>query len=431
MGKLFVVLRREYLERVRSKWFIVATLLGPLLFGGLMIGPAAMAMRTRVSPSLADVVILDATGTDLGHRAAEALRRASPVPIADTLPLVRSLRAEGVPAAERRAVDEVVARRHAGYLVLDSTTLGGTGARYAGRNATSLVEMGTIERIVRQSLLGMRLEREGINPDRVATLTAMKLDLQAEKISDKGIEKGSGKASLVFAYVLFMVLYFMIAFYGQSILRGVMEEKTSRVAEVVVSSVKPNTLLAGKVLGVGAVALTQVATWVAVAALLFVNRGPIFEAFGAGPAAGAMVLPTVPAGIAIALVLFFILGFVFYAALHAAVGAMVSNQEDVQQASLPIMLLLLSSVVFINVVLMNPGAPSARIFSLLPWSAPILMPMRMALIPLPWTEIVASLASVALGCVAVLWVSAKIYRVGLLMYGKRPGWGEVMRWVRH
>ncbi|MHB0948755.1 MAG: ABC transporter permease [Gemmatimonadaceae bacterium] len=431
MGKLVAVFRREYLERVRSKWFVVATLLGPLLFGGLMIGPAAMAMRTRVSSALGDVVILDATGTDLGRRAADALRRASPVPLADSLPLVRRIRADEVRAEEQRATADVVARRHAGYLVLDSATLGGTAARYAGRNATSLVEMGAIERIVRQALLSMRLEREGIDPSRVATLTAMKLDLQTEKISDKGIEKGSGKASLVFAYVLFMVLYFMIAFYGQSILRGVMEEKTSRVAEVVVSSVKPNTLLAGKVLGVGAVALTQVATWVAVAALLYLQRGAIFEAVGAGPAAGGMVLPAIPVGIAVALVLFFILGFIFYAALHAAVGAMVSNQEDVQQASLPIMLLLLSSVVFINVVLMNPGAPSARIFSLLPWSAPILMPMRMALIPLPWTEILASLASVLLGCLVVLWASAKIYRVGLLMYGKRPGWGEVIRWVRH
>jgi ABC-2 type transport system permease protein len=149
--------------------------------------------------------------------------------------------------------------------------------------------------------------------------------------------------------------------------------------------------------------------------------------------AGALAagLPSLSMPTLAALLCFFVLGFIFYAALFAAVGAMVSSQEDVQQASLPVMLLLISSVIFMTPIMTNPGSRLARTMSLLPFSAPILMPLRMTLIPVPWYEVAFSLAGVALACVAAIWVSARIYRVGLLMYGKKPSFAEVARWVRH
>ncbi|OYV67908.1 MAG: hypothetical protein B7Z72_09050, partial [Gemmatimonadetes bacterium 21-71-4] len=303
--------KREYLERVRSKWFIVATVLGPVFMGVITVLPTVLAARTRSSPTLANVIVLDATGTDLGSRVARSLAETAP---ASPPPRVQAVTAEQLAAAEDSATQFVVHHQAQGYLVLDAKTLAGTQVRYAGRNATSMADVSTLRSMVQRNLLDMRLEKEGIDPGRVATLTAVKLDMKTDKITDKGIEAGGGMSSVVFGYLIAFILYFMIAIYGQNMLRGVMEEKTTRVAEVVISSVKPEALLAGKILGVGLVALTQVFVWIAGGVAIYTFRGQIFAHFGI-PAAAAMSvkMPGVPPSVGIALLLFFVLGFMFYA----------------------------------------------------------------------------------------------------------------------
>lgn len=428
MAKMLVVLKREFLERVRSKWFIVATLLGPVLIGLVMILPIALAVKTKTSQRLSDVIIIDATGTDLGARVAQAMASTSPNAPA---PRLRKVTAEQVPQEEEGATKAVMQHDALGYLVLDANTVAGKEMRYAGRNATALIDVENIERTVRQSLLSQRLEREGVDAARIAALTNIRLDAKTEKITDRGKEGASGMTSFFFGYGIALLLYMMIAIYGQSIMRGVLEEKTTRVAEVVVSSVKPDTLLAGKIIGSGMVAVTQVTAWLAMTYLVYLARGPILEKLGVpAMAGGAMRIPSVEPLVAVALVLFFVLGFIFYAALFGAVGAMVSNQEDVQQAATPVMILLISSIVFMQPILLNPSSTLATTMSLLPFSAPLMMPLRMALIAVPWYEIVGALLSVAIGCWIAIWLSARIYRVGLLMYGKRPSLRELARWIR-
>lgn len=138
-----------------------------------------------------------------------------------------------------------------------------------------------------------------------------------------------------------------------------------------------------------------------------------------------------PLWAAIALFLCFVMGFIFYAALFAAVGAMVNSQEDVQQAATPVMLLLVSSVIFMGPIMANPGSAMARTMSMLPTSAPIIMPLRITLVPVPWFEVVGALSGVAAACAASIWLSGRIYRVGLLMYGKKPSFGELARWIKY
>ena len=428
MGKVWVVFKREYLERVRSKWFLVATVLGPVFMGLIIVVPNVLAARTKTSAGISNVVIIDVTGTDLGKRVSESLAATSPTSPA---PRVRSVKAEAIEAEEKRATTEVMERGAIGYLVLDANTLGGKQMKYAGRNATSLVDISSLERMVRQSLLNMRLEHEGINPTRVAMLTAVKLDTKTEKISDRGKEAGGGMASLFFGYAVALLLYMMIAIYGQSIMRGVLEEKTNRVAEVVIASVKPDVLLTGKILGSGSVALTQVIAWLAMSYLMYLVRTPILKAFGV-PAAmgGAITIPSVDPVIGVVLLLLFVFGFVFYAALFAAVGSMVSNQEDIQQAATPVMIMLVSSIIFLSPIMLAPAGTLAVTMSLLPFSAPLMMPLRIALIPVPWYEIAGALASVVIGAAIAIWLSARIYRVGLLMYGKKPNFRELGRWIR-
>jgi ABC-2 type transport system permease protein len=445
MGKLLVVFKREYLERVRSKWFLVGTLLGPDFFALITVVPMMISMKTKASSSVSDVVILDATGTGMGANVARALHERFPDGPA---PAVRTVDAPSLPREEDRATLEVQHKERRGYLVLDSTTVAGRAAQYAGRNASSLGDVEIITSVVRQQVLAQRLQADGLDPARVNALTSTRLDLETSKIGDNGREKGSGISNVIFGYIVALLLYMMIVLYGQTILRGVMEEKTTRVAEVVVSSVSTDTLLAGKVIGVGLVAITQVLAWVALSMTLVVYGAPLLQqklspdaaAAGAaarGPGGAAMAgafsdaLPSLSITTAIALLLFFVLGFIFYSSLFAAIGAMVNSQEDVQQASMPVMLLLVSSVIFMTPIMTNPGSGLARTMSLLPFSAPILMPLRMTLIPVPWYEVVGSLAGVAIACLAAIWVSARIYRVGLLMYGKRPSFRELARWVKY
>ncbi len=439
MRKLGVVFKREYLERVRSKWFLVGTLLGPVFMAAITILPTYMSVKQRPGSELTNIVILDATGTNLGTRVQSALAKAYPNAPA---PPVKVVETERLLATLDSAVNAVTREEIRGFMVLDSNTIANRSVTYAGRNASSISDVQALTASVRQQALAQRLEREGLDVARVTELTSGRMETKTEKIGNKGRETGGGMGNVIFGYIVAFLLYMMIVIYGQNILRGVMEEKTTRVAEVVVSSVSTDTLLAGKVLGVGLVALTQVISWVVLTVGMLVYLGPLI--FGkmapeaASTAAASRGLPTdvvlnaLPSpGSALIMLGFFVLGFIFYSALFAAVGAMVSNQEDVQQASMPVMIMLVSSVVFMSPILTNPGSPLARTMSLIPFSAPILMPLRMSLIPVPWWELAASLGGVALASIAAIWVSARIYRVGLLMYGKRPSLAELARWVRY
>ena len=443
MGKLLVVFKREYLERVRSKWFLIGTLFGPVLFFAISILPALLSMRQRPASDLGNVIVVDATGVGLGARVANGLAKTFPD---SPRPRVVVADPERLLVAEDSAVLAVVRKEAKGFLVLDTATTAGHVVRYAGRNATSVNDVQAVMTSVKAQVLAYRLEAEGLDAVRVKRLTDAKLDTRTEKLGDKGREKGSGIGNLIFGYIVAFLLYMMIILYGQNILRGVMEEKTTRVAEVVVSSVSPDILLAGKVIGVGLVAITQVLAWVGLSLAMLFYLGPLLFAKmgpGAGQAAGqaaaasrglptdaiAGALPTL--GTSLIIFGYFVLGFIFYAALFAAVGAMVSSQEDVQQASMPVMLMLIASVIFMQPILLNPGSALSRTMSLIPFSAPILMPLRMSLIAVPWYEVAASLGGVALACVVAIWVSARIYRVGLLMYGKRPSLAELARWVRY
>jgi ABC-2 type transport system permease protein len=426
MAKLWTVIKREFLERVRTKWFIIVTIFGPVFFGVIMVLPAYLSVRGIKDVRVADIRIIDATTTGLGDRVATRLN-GGPMGNAAATQVVVVAPSE-VAAAESLATKDVMAKTRRGYLVVDSVTLQEQKARYAGRNASSLQELELIQNALRSAILGQRLEREGLDPKRVEDLTRVKINMSAERITDKG-RGGSGIGSAIFGFLIAFLLYMMIVLYGQNILRGVLEEKTTRVAEVIVSSVSTDVLLAGKVIGVGAVGLFQQAVWLGSAVAFYQFRVQIFAALGM-PAMPNLPLPQVPPMLLVALVLFFILGYSLYAALFAAVGAMVSSQEDANQAAQPVIMLLVFSIIFAQPVMFNPTSRMAEVVSWIPFSAPVIMPLRMAVIQVPWYELVGSLTGVALTCAVCVWLSARIYRVGLLMYGKRPTMRELARWIR-
>src|SRR5918911_2044875 len=371
MGKLWTVTKREYIERVRTKWFLIATIFGPVVFGALLIVPPLLTarLRGRASAEAANVVILDATGVGLGKRVALVLNGGLFGDTARTR--VQIVTPTQLAAAESAATRAVMRNEAQGYLVLDSNTVAGHTARYAGRNASSIVDVAQITRAVRQNVLQLRLERAHVDPALAAQLTKMRVELSAERITDRG-RGGSGVVSAYFGFGVAFLLFVTIVQYGQNVLRGVMEEKSTRVAEVILSSVPPSQLLAGKVLGVGAVGLTQQVVWIVAGVALAKLRAPLLERLGVE--AQSFPLPTVSFALGVTLLLFFVLGYVLYSSLFAAVGAIVSNDQDAQMAAIPVVLLLVSSIMFVEPIMLNPTGRLAFAMSHFPFSAPIIMP---------------------------------------------------------
>jgi ABC-2 type transport system permease protein len=437
MAKLWVVIKREYLERVRSKWFIFMTIFGPVFMLAVFVLPGYMTVRGMKDAQVGSIHILDATGTGLGQRVADHLERQqqnSPLAkVPGTVPavpsVVEAVNARGLAAAESVATQLVMEKQAQGYLVLDSLTLAAHKVRYAGRNASSIAQVGLIESAVRQSLMASRMQDAGLAPARIDSLTSVRVDMTAERIDDRG-RGGSGLVSAIFGVVIAVLLYMMIMLYGQNVLRGVLEEKMTRVAEVVMASVKPDILLAGKILGVGAVGLTQQLIWFGSAALLFGYGATMAKAMGV-PQMQGVTLPTISVPLFLALVFFFLFGYVLYSSMFAAVGAMVGSQEEAQQAAGPVVMLLVSSVIFIQPIMLSPSGTLAVTMSLIPFTAPIVMPLRMSAVQVPTYEIAISLVGVALTCWLAIWASARIYRVGLLMTGKRPSLRELVRWIKY
>ena len=426
MAKLWAVFKREYLERVRTRWFVFATVFGPVIFGLMLFIPPWLSRKGKASNDLARIAVIDASGAGLGRRIAVELNGGLFGDSSRTQ--VVEVAAAGVPAAESLATRRVMKKEVLGYLVLDSASAAGQRARYAGRNASQAFDVGELQRIVRSQVTALRLEGAGISPALARSIMSGGLRLDTERLSEQG-RGGSGALSMVFALVVAFLLYISIFIYGQNVLRGVMEEKQTRVAEIIVSSIPSGRLLQGKVLGVGAVGITQLVIWGATSFLLARLRGPILAHFGVQST--TVSLPSISLGIALLLLLYFLLGYVFYAALFAAVGAVVNTEQEAQQVQMPVATLLVASALVIQPVLFSPDGQLARVMSVLPFSAPIVMPLRLTVIPLSPVDVGLSLLSLFVGCWVALFVAARIYRTGLLMYGKRPTLREMARWVRY
>jgi ABC-2 type transport system permease protein len=433
MMRLWPIVKREYLERVRTRWFLIATLFAPLFFA-LFIGvPTYYAIHNASERSAVSIlIILDATAEGLGSRVARVL---SENPDND-VPDVRIVRPNTLARAERLAVQDVTLRRASGYLVLDTaaasehSVLGHT-VRYAGRRDRSDTEMRKLVTAIRTAVIDVRLTNRGWTPVKIDSVTTFLPPLKTAHISDTTREENPSK--MLFATFVAFFLYMSIMLFGQSMLSGVIEEKTTRVSEVVLSSVRPETLLAGKVIGVSAVGLTQQIIWIFLSILLVTAGQSLFASAPGSNHTFQMVLSAAanvsPAWLVL-VVLYFIFGFIFYGSLYAAVGATVSTEADARQAAQPVVMLLLATILLIQPVIATPDSALSITLSILPFSAPVIMPLRMALTQVSSTEVAVSLIALALGCAAAVWLAARIYRIGLLMYGKRPTLPELVRWIR-
>jgi ABC-2 type transport system permease protein len=413
IGKIWAVIRREYLARVRSKAFIIGTIIGPLFMGGIMILPALLAGK---GGKLLRVAVVDASGA-LQADAEEALRTAR----RDDKP-----RFDVRPPGEGTVEDQVAALKEAvlqgrldGYLHLPEDALEGSPATYYGLVVSNRMDLELMRWRIHEVVVAHRVTEAGLDPEQVEELTR-NLDLRTIRLSEEGEEEDSGVAGMILAVILLMILYTSILMWGQVVMGGVIEEKGSRVIEVLASGVRPTQLLAGKLVGVGAAGLTQFLVW----ALSLLGISVV----AAGSLAGRLPVPEISAG---TLVVFFLLGFAFYATLYAAIGAAVNSMQEAQSFIFPVIIPLILGLVCFPVILEAPDGGLAVVLSLIPFLTPLLMFLRIVILTPPWWQIALSLLLLGGAIGGVLWLAARIYRVGILMYGKKPTFPELMRWVRH
>jgi ABC-2 type transport system permease protein len=434
MHKLWAVIRREFSTRVQTKAFVIGTVLGPVIMGFMMVLPVLLASRETDAKR---IVVIDAADGQFGlelERALAEVRRGGP----DSKPRYTVMR---VPAQGRlQAVrDSLVpltglardtVHQVDGLLFATEEAVESGDVIYLGDNVGSFGDMAVLERNVEAVLRTERLERRGVDPVLVREASG-RVRLQTSKITE-GRETGeSGEASFALAYVMSFLLYFSLLIYGIQVMTSVIEEKTNRIMEVLASSLTPFQLMAGKVIGVGAVGLLQLTIWVGTAMFLSANAAAIAGMFNMPPeAASQMPIPAIGGGLLVVFLAFFLIGFFLFAAAYAAVGAMCNTMQEAQQASTLLTLVVAVGFISIFSLLNEPNGTMAKTLSMIPFFAPIVMPVRYSLTSISIIEVLTSLAITFATMLVIAWIAGRIYRVGILMYGKKPTLKELAHWVR-
>lgn len=436
MNKVFAVVRREFLERVRTRAFVIGTLLFPVLMAALFVLPILLERRATAPKR---IVIVDGATGDVGARVADALSTSrregsagAPGPLRYVITRVEA------PGRLEQVRDSLVpftgiSGREEGFdgiLVLDDDKVASGKIPYLGVNVGSPGDMRRLEATLQTSLRFERLKRAGVDPY-LAMPALRDVDLQTGKVAGGKLTGESGGSSFFLAYIMGFVLYFAMVLYGVQVMTSVVEEKSSRIAEVLASSLSPFQMMLGKVLGVGATGVLQLGIWGGTAMLLTIYRGQLARLFGATPeAVSAMRLPEIRPDLLAVFLLFFVLGFLLYSAAYAAVAALCNTPQEAQQANGPVTMCIMAGFIAMFALLNEPGGTLARTLSLIPILSPFVVPVRYSLAPIPLPELLLSAGLLLLAMLLVVWVAGRIYRVGILMYGKRPRLAEVWRWVR-
>jgi ABC-2 type transport system permease protein len=415
--KVWAVIRREFVERVRTKWFWISAILGPVLFGGIIV----FQIMQSVGGAARNIAVVDSTTAGYGARVVAGLGASR---------LIRATRVAAGPGVVDSLTRLVEAKQLNGFLLL-SDALTETGkAEYRASNL-SLQTIEELQRALNRLIVKVRLEERGVNPTVVDWAQSLRVTLDQKKISRGRTTTESAGESFAMAWAMAILLFMAILLYGVNVMSSVLEEKTTRIVEVLVSSLRPFQLMLGKVAGAGAVSFFQFVIWGVSARLLIELRVPIARALGADTAsAQTLVLPHVPFATLTVFMAFFLGGFLLYSAMFAAVGAMSSNEQEARQAQQPVTYLLMISYLSIIGLTNDPSSTFAKTLSLVPFTSPIATPVRWTAGSMGTGELVASLAMLAVAIVGVTWVASRIYRVGILMTGKRPTMKELVRWVR-
>jgi ABC-2 type transport system permease protein len=424
LADAYVVGKREYLTRLRGWGFWVATIGLPLFMAAVMVLPSLMLMRSRSAHRLA---IVDTTG-EIAPALAEKLARAQRNNEGGIVQFaVRVLPPERGAAAQRTRLDRMVLGEEIdAWVWLDRDALERGRVEYHAESVSSWITQSLLERALSDAVNAWRLRQAGYDSKVISELTRG-VDLDTQRVSEEGSRAEAGVGGFALAMGLFFMLYMTLIIYGTQVMQGVLEEKSSRIVEVVTSAVRPLELMAGKLGGIGLVGLTQVAIWMAAGAVL---TAPGLLASAASLPEGVH-LPTLTFGIVLHFFALFLIGYFLFASLYAMVGAACNDMREAQQLASFAIIFLIAPMFFFMQVINDPDGRLAVVTSLIPFFTPLVMMLRIALKTPPLWQLALGYALSLATIAGLVWVCARVYRVGILMYGKRPTLQELWRWVRY
>lgn len=437
MSKIWLVIKREYLSRVRKKSFIIMTILGPILMAAFYAVLIFIALSEEERPHT--VMVVDNSSLKLG----DELKKYNVLHPAGKLHFVWKY------DDYWEAIDHIEKEDYQSVLMLPTDPVTHPGSivlKYKDRPGSSTVK--TIESELDKIIQGVLLAKNNITEEQLAEIMQKKVSLKTSDISVRDMEGKDETAQYIIAIAFGFLIYMFILLYGVQVFRGVMEEKTNRIVEVIISSVRPFQIMMGKIIGIALVGLTQFLIWVIFSGTVItilsavlaptvmqqvetgdmnmhseiggVNTGQFFMA--ADMANLFVLLPL--------FVFYFLGGYLLYASLFAAIGAAVDSETDSQQFMLPITMPLILSFVIAQMALNDPEGNVATIFSMIPLTSPIVMMVRLPFMKGAdiW-QLFVSMGLLVAGFVFTTWIAARIYRTGILMYGKKVTYKELFKWL--
>lgn len=412
MKKVLVVALWEYLEKVKSKAFVVSLILTPLIMVVMTVLPSLFA---RQEEDVTKVIgVIDRSGV-VGPALADRLAKEYRLPDGQPRYLVDWVQGGEDYAAERRRMDDrVTGGEIEGYVIVGGDLTADSVVEYRSANVGDFRVLHRIEESLRRVLTEQRLAARGFDPALLEQIR-FPLDMKPIKLSASGKEEEGGFEKTFFsAYLFLMMLFFLILTSGQLLVRSVIEEKSNRIVEVLVSSCSPTQLMSGKVLGLSALGFTQIGFWALIAAALSSQTGMFL----------------IDPGHALLLVLYFVLGYLFYAAIFIAFGSPVTTEQEAQQVNGYLVMLLVLPIALAFPVVQNPDAGWIRILTFIPFLTPTMMALRIPVQTPSGEEILGTVVVMILSIYAAMWAAGRIFRIAILSTGKRPSIREVIRWVR-
>ncbi|MGH9636215.1 MAG: ABC transporter permease [Candidatus Angelobacter sp.] len=431
MHNIFIIAKREYLERVRSRSFVIMTLFIPLLMFGITVVPTMLANRRSDETKRMVVVAGDRDTAEIIRSRIERQQdqqksadkgAASPGQKRSLPPTNFTVEVSTNTADSERAAltAKVKDKKLDAFLWATPDAIKARKLDFVTNDVSSFIDNGVLGVAVNDALRRSALKSKGLKDDEIES------SLQSVEVAPQSpLGKNAPNPQVMFIATLgmVMVMYVTVLLYGVNVMRSILEEKTSRIMEVMLSTASAKHLMAGKILGVGAVGLTQVGIWVLTAG--------IFSSSALVASAG-LIKGVLSLKLLLYFGVFFLLGYVLYSTLCAAVGSMVNSEQEAQQMQFLVMMPMILSVIFIVNIFQHPSSPVAIFGSLFPFTAPLVMFSRIAIQPeTPSWQIAASIALMIATIYGMVWLCGRIYRVGILMYGKKPNLPEIMKWIKY
>ncbi len=432
MNKIILILKREYLTRVKKKSFVIMTILGPILMAAMIILPTYIADWSEATEKR--IAVLDETGWFL-----EKFKEQDNISFYH---VYEGLESEKDGALYERG-DMLL------YIPLPELNVP-VNAQLFSTKQPGLSVTAYIKSVMRQEVENRKLLASGIDPELIKAAKA-KINLATIRVDEEGIEtKSNTEVEVGLAIFAGIMIYFFIFMFGVQVLKGVMEEKSSRIVEVIISSVKPFQLMMGKIIGIALVGLTQFLLWIVLTGIFLLifqfgfmgdggidllnQQNQLMQQSGEAGMDKFMLITEVLDGTNFTVMIFgflfyFLGGYLLYASLFAAIGGAVDQDADTQQFMMPVSIPLIFSIAMSGVIINQPDGALSVWLSMIPFTSPIIMMMRIPF-GVPLWQLWTSMALLILGFIGSTWIAGKIYRTGILMYGKKVGYLEIWKWIR-